>query len=125
MKIRGFLAILIMAMAVVYFVLFLRPGKEGGSAIETQVERFGRTKVELTKVNIGQLEKAVEFYITTEGSPPADLKELYASRFVTGDVSDAWGRPLRYERLSDSGFRLTSAGPDGRFGTKDDIIVER
>ena len=125
MKIRGFLAILIMTMAVVYFVLFLKPDKEGGSAVGTQVERFGRTKVDLTKVNIGQLEKAVEFYITTEGSPPADLKELYSSRFVTGDVSDAWGRPLRYEKLSDSGFRLTSAGPDGTFGTKDDIIVER
>ena len=125
MKIRGFLAILLMTLVVVYFILFLRPGKEGGSAIKTEVEKFSRTKVELTKVNMGQLEKAVEFYVTAEGSVPADLKELFASRFVGGDVSDAWGRPIRYEKLSDSGFRLTSAGPDGRLGTKDDIVVER
>jgi hypothetical protein len=125
MKIRGFLAILVMTMAIVYFVLFLRPGKHGGGVIKTEVEKFGRTRMELTKVNMGQLEKAIEYYVAAEGSAPADLKELFTSRLVGGDASDAWGRPIRYEKLSDSDFRLTSAGPDGRFGTKDDIVVQR
>jgi len=125
MKIRGFLAILVMTVAVIYFVLILRPGKGGESAIKAEIEKFGRTRTEITKVNMGQLEKAVEIYVTAEGSVPADLKELFASRFVGGDASDAWGRPIRFQKLSDSGYRLTSAGPDGQFGTKDDINIER
>ena len=124
MKIRGFLAILVMTLAIVYFVLFLKPGKHGESGIKTEVEKFGRTRMELTKVNMGQLEKTIEYYVAAEGSVPADLKELFTSRLVGGDTSDAWGRPIRYEKLSDSDFRLTSAGPDGRFGTKDDIVVQ-
>jgi len=37
---------------------------------------------------------------------------------------DAWGREIRYEKLSDSSFRLTSAGPDGQYETGDDIVKE-
>jgi hypothetical protein len=37
---------------------------------------------------------------------------------------DAWGNVIRYEKLSDDNFELTSAGPDKMFDTEDDIIVE-
>jgi hypothetical protein len=37
---------------------------------------------------------------------------------------DAWGRAIQYEKISDSAFRLKSAGPDGEFGTADDIVKE-
>lgn len=36
-------------------------------------------------------------------------------------VYDGWGRPIRYERTGPASYRLTSAGPDGRFGTHDDL----
>jgi hypothetical protein len=42
----------------------------------------------------------------------------------TGSVQDAWGRDIRYERRSDSTFRLISAGKDGLFDTADDIRVD-
>jgi hypothetical protein len=37
---------------------------------------------------------------------------------------DAWGQPMTYVG-KDRGFRLISAGPDGEFGTADDIAHER
>ena len=39
-------------------------------------------------------------------------------------ITDGWGRQIRY--LSDgTGFRLVSAGPDGEFGTSDDVEYRR
>jgi hypothetical protein len=34
---------------------------------------------------------------------------------------DPWGRPLEYERNSPERAVLRSAGPDGKFGTRDDV----
>ena len=36
------------------------------------------------------------------------------------DLADGWGNPLRYE-LDGETFMVRSAGPDGEFGTPDDI----
>ena len=36
---------------------------------------------------------------------------------------DGWGREFAFESLSGGKYRITSAGPDGVFGTKDDIVV--
>jgi len=45
-----------------------------------------------------------------------DAKDFYAdAQFV-----DSWGRPLQYESSSTS-YSVVSAGPDGVFGTGDDI----
>lgn len=34
---------------------------------------------------------------------------------------DPWGRPIEYTRAAPGRALLRSAGPDGRFGTKDDV----
>jgi hypothetical protein len=36
-------------------------------------------------------------------------------------TSDPWGTKLKYTKLEDDHFELTSAGPDREFGTSDDI----
>jgi hypothetical protein len=36
---------------------------------------------------------------------------------------DGWGREFRFEPLGDGRYRVTSAGPDGLFGTPDDIAL--
>jgi hypothetical protein len=38
-------------------------------------------------------------------------------------TSDAWGTKLKYTKLEDDHFELTSAGPDREFGTSDDITA--
>jgi general secretion pathway protein G len=37
-------------------------------------------------------------------------------------LNDPWGEPLKYEKVGKgSRFKITSAGPDGEFGTDDDL----
>jgi len=113
MKIRGFLAILVLTVVVVYFIFFAKAGKK--SYVEGTVDAFERVKTEVTRTNMATLVKAIEYFIGSEGRTPADIKELSSSRLLMGDPSDGWGRPLKYERLSDSNYRLVSAGNDGAF----------
>lgn len=37
------------------------------------------------------------------------------------EFEDAWGSPLRYELQGEDRYVIRSAGPDGEFGTEDDI----
>ncbi|MET0014307.1 MAG: hypothetical protein ABW085_03595 [Sedimenticola sp.] len=39
------------------------------------------------------------------------------------DFTDGWGNEIRYE-AGENGYRLLSAGPDGAFGTADDLVSE-
>jgi hypothetical protein len=123
MRIRGFLALLVLTVAVVYFIFFARAGKK--SYIEGTMDAYDRMRTQVTQTNMATLEKAINFFIGNESRTPTDLKELSASRLLMGDSSDGWGRPLKYERLSDSNFRLISAGKDGKFNTDDDIVLAR
>jgi len=122
MKFRGFLAVLLLAMVIIYFVLFMKTGEK--TNLQGQVERFGRTKADLTEVNMDQLAKAVIADMAVRGKPPASLKSLERSNPMAAAAFDGWGRTFRYERLSDESFRLVSAGSDGAFGTADDISKE-
>ena len=123
MKIRGLFIILLLAMVIVYFLYFAKAGKK--SYIEATQDANERIRTELTQVNMGTMQKAIDFFIATEGEAPADLKTLFAARLFSGDPSDAWGSPLKYERLSDSDYRLVAAGKDRTFDTDDDIVLER
>ena len=123
MKIRGFLIVLMMGLVIVYFIYFAKTG--GKSNIRTMVDKYAEAKIDLTKVNMEQLGRIILSRTDGEGQALADLAELQRSQPGVGAGSlDAWGRTLTYERLSDSGFRLTSAGPDGVIGTADDIVKE-
>jgi len=123
MKIRGALIILLLAMVIVYFLYFAKAGKK--SYIEGALDANERMRAELTQVNMGTMQKAIDYFIASEGEAPADLRALFAARLFAGDPSDGWGTPLKYERLSDSTYRLAAAGKDRTFGTEDDIVWER
>ncbi len=123
MKARGALILLLLAMVVVYFLFFAKVGKK--SYIETTVDANTKLRTGITETNMATMEKALTLFSATQGQLPRDLKELFAARLFSGDPSDGWGTPLKYERLSDESYRLVSAGPDRTFETEDDIIVER
>jgi hypothetical protein len=122
MKIRGMLIGVILALIVVYAVYFTKTG--GKSNIKVMVDQYAEAKIDLTKVNLSTLERIIAERIASEGQAPADLKELQRFRPMAVSALDAWGREVRYEKLSDSSFRLISAGPDGEYGTGDDIAKE-
>lgn len=122
MKIRGLLIVIILALIVVYAVYFSKTG--GKSNLKVMVDQYAEAKIDLTKVNLATLERIIVERIAADGQPPADLKALQSLQPMAASVLDAWGRQIRYEKLSDSSFRLTSAGPDGKYGTGDDIVKE-
>ncbi len=71
-----------------------------------------------------RLERAVREYKTLHGTDPEALDDLVrASMLQKDDLVDEWGRALAVEPQG-SGFRVRSAGPDGRFHTGDDWTLD-
>ena len=120
MKIRGLLIVLVLAMVVVYFIFFAKVADDKGG-LEIQVDKYLQSKVKLTGVNLEALSREVLSYATEGEGLPESLEALRRFHPTAAALPDAWGRRIRYERLSDSSFRLRSAGPDGVFDTADDI----
>ena len=88
------------------------------------VDRGLQAQAELTKVNMQSLQKIVLTYIANEGQTPKTLQDLRTAGLLMAGAVDAWGKSVRYERISDSSFRLTSTGKDGLLATADDIVLE-
>jgi hypothetical protein len=122
MKIRGFLVILMLAAVIVVFLYIMKSG--GEKDIPEQIEAFSQTKQTLTETNMETLKREIEGYIAIQGRAPEKLEDLRISTPITTGKWDGWGKAIKYEKLSDESFRLTSAGHDGLMGTKDDIVVE-
>jgi len=118
MKLRGFLAILILTAVVVYFLWVAKAGKD---KVVDEVKAFSRVNVQLTKANMASLAREFHSYIAMQGRYPKSLKELQEFRRLPLSTKDAWGTTIEYERLSGESFRLISAGPDRAFDTEDDI----
>lgn len=54
---------------------------------------------------------------------PDSLDALLAiPGFAPSDLNDAWGTRVRYTHEGSTAYTLTSAGPDGRFDTADDVV---
>jgi hypothetical protein len=71
---------------------------------------------------------AAGLYATSVGAPPPDLQCMTdPARNPMGllyieeeSIIDAWGTSIRYTSTGTNMY-FTSAGPDGKFGTQDDI----
>jgi hypothetical protein len=122
MKARGLLIVLVLAVAIVYLIWFSKSGEK--THLEQQVDRFVQAKEDLTRVNMQSLQKIILSYIAGEGQAPKSLQDLRNSSLLVGGTMDGWGKSIRYERLSDSSFRLISAGKDKTFDTEDDIVLD-
>lgn len=56
-----------------------------------------------------------------------DKQPRSGERFLQSEPVDPWGNPIRFEPSEKRrlGYRLTSAGEDGRFDTDDDLVYPR
>jgi hypothetical protein len=122
MKAKGLLVVFILAIGITYLLWFAKTGEK--TQLETKVDQYSQAKADLTKTNMQALQKIVISYIASEGQTPQSLQDLQNSKLLVGGAIDAWGKSIKYERLSDSSFRLISAGKDNIFGTRDDIVLE-
>ena len=124
MKARGLLIVVLLAAVVVYFLYFAKTGGEKG-VLQTEIDQLAKTRIALTEANMAGVAREITAYAAGAEGLPEDLKPIERNRpgFALG-LQDGWGRAIRYERLSDSAFRLRSAGPDGVFDTADDIVKD-
>jgi hypothetical protein len=120
-KMRGFLALLVLGVVVVYFIWFAKTGTESG--IEAEIGAFDRSREELTRANLSALAQQIAAYAASQGDLPRDLAAFERGMRPGAGLLDGWGKRVRYEKTSEDGFRLTSAGFDGVFGTDDDIAL--
>ena len=63
-------------------------------------------------------------FIAINGGAPEDLSRIRQTKPRITEIFDDWGTSIKYEKLSDESFRLISAGKDGVFQTKDDIVLD-
>lgn len=122
MKMRGLLIGLLLTLVIVYFVFFTKVAKNDKAGLEIMVDKYLESKIKLTGVNLESLAKEVLTYTSEGEGLPESLEALRRFHPAAASAADAWGTPIRYQRLSDSSFRLTSAGPDKAFDTADDIV---
>lgn len=123
MKIKGFLVLFLLVVIVVFFLGVVKRG--GKSGLEEQVDAFAEVKETTTRTNLTSLERAIELYTARNGTVPQDLKDMQTFGPSVYIDTDSWGNKIKYEKLDDSRYRLTSAGKDKTFGTSDDIVIER
>ena len=70
-----------------------------------------------TGITIAQAHAAIEESRGEDGALPSDEE----GNQLIEEFEDAWGNPLRYELQGEDRYIIRSAGPDGEFGTADDI----
>ncbi len=76
-----------------------------------------------TKKEIVEIAERVEKWREKFGIYPADLNELIGNNPLRQEwKKDSWHRPYQYSVYENgTKFLIVSAGPDGKFKTKDDI----
>ncbi len=126
--VRGIKVVLWIGVAVTLFGVFVG-GFHRGFPMK------GGARVQSTMIQLQTLEMKLKFYQQNTGAYPMEyqgLRALYERPVVLGDdsewvpllmrfpVVDGWGKEIRYEVLEDQ-LALSSAGPDGKFETLDDL----
>jgi type II secretory pathway pseudopilin PulG len=92
-------------------------------AVWNVVGQSSKAKGKATQASMATYASAINAHIANTASAPPTLASLVTAGYFTTISPDAWGRPFGYSPVGSSGkpFSLTSAGPDGAFGTQDDI----
>ncbi len=93
------------------------------TASQTQIATFG-TALDAFEVDTGSYPRGQDG-LSQLISPPSDVAG-WRGPYLKSDIpADPWGHPYAYEypgKYNPSGYDLRSAGPDGQFGTADDIV---
>lgn len=83
-------------------------------------------KINATRASISSIATAVRLYEVTMGKFPGSISDLTADtdQFAAPldrVPTDSWGTEFQYSAKGRGRFEITSAGPDGQFGSGDDI----
>lgn len=104
------------------------------TSIPGAIERGRAKRLAATRAKMYELhQEALQKYYLEYGSYPQDLTDLERVKAESAPQSDYWQRSFNYDpigviaskgsAISFSNYKLVSAGPDGKFGTEDDITM--
>lgn len=119
---------LIGVLVVLAIVLYLMFGTSGGTSYMDEANEAREQGQKLSiDVQAQQLYTSVTQYQIANGSLPQSMEDLGAP---AGAFVDPWGQQVRFTCEEDARarkgvLRVESAGPDGEFGTGDDVVAER
>ena len=92
--------------------------------------RVGQSQVSAAKAGIGAISTAVDLYETDNGKLPESLQNLmtkgnepnWSGPYLrkAESLKDPWGNDFRFSKTG-TVYTVESAGPDGSFGSSDDI----
>ena len=103
-------------------------GMLGAVAVPAYMNYLADARISTTRALINNVDVAVKSYNMKHGKYPESLDALTQEQadgsepLLEGEPVDPWGNELKYERQSKKRPIITSAGPDGEFGTEDDIM---
>jgi len=106
----------------------VRIGHGQWEKISNLLQTLEALKTEQTRKSLDRIAEAILKYREANGSLPVfkdyvSLSDLLCPTYLTPLIRlDAWERPLAAERPDKNMILLRSAGPDGKFGTGDDIL---
>ena len=109
----------------------VRLGDRPWEKLDDIVTALKAVQTEETRKMLERIAAAVGQYRLKNGSLPTFrdyvmlADRLYPDYLTTLIRNDAWNRPLAANQVGVNTIRLTSAGPDGKFGTPDDIELTR
>jgi hypothetical protein len=106
----------------------VRLGHGQWERVSDLVQTLEVVKIEETRQLCDRIAEAIRGYQEANGALPVfksyiGLSDLLSPVYLTPLIRlDAWNRPFEAVRADSNTIVIRSAGPDGRFGTKDDII---
>jgi len=109
----------------------VRVGQGQWEKVDDILRALQQVKVEETRQLLEKIASAIEAYRQKNGHLPqfsdyVGLSDALFPLFMTPVIRlDAWGNPFNATLVALDTVRLTSAGPDGKFGTADDIELTR
>ena len=86
------------------------------------IPQLQKAKIKETESAVETVRSAVTLYVATNNAECATMDQLLEDKAIDKNRSttDAWDNEFRIE-CDGTDINVTSAGPDGEFGTEDDI----
>jgi hypothetical protein len=106
----------------------VRLGHSQWEEVNDLIQTLDFVKAEETRKTLDTIAEAIDRYRRENGSLPVfkdyiTLSDLLSPKYMTPLIRlDAWRRPLEAELRGSKTIVIRSAGPDGKFGTTDDIV---
>ena len=102
-------------------------GMLGAVAVPAYMSYLADARITTTRSLIKNIEDACQMYSMKHGGKYPDSLETLTQEtddedaLLQGGIEDPWGTPIQFEKRGKKRPLITSAGPDGEFGTEDDL----